>query len=122
MRPAVDVVVPFAGSDAELARVVAAVRGLALRQGDTVAVVDNQRRAARPAGVLEAVAVRSSYHARNAGARAGSAPWLLFVDADVDLPADLLDRLFEPPPAEGTGVLAGGVRDAPGGGAAARYA
>jgi GT2 family glycosyltransferase len=75
--------------------------------------------------VVEAAAVHGSYFARNAGARAGSAPWLAFLDADVDPPPDLLDRLFSPPPAEGTAVIAGGVCDQPpqpGAGPAVRYA
>jgi GT2 family glycosyltransferase len=125
----VDVVVPFAGTAAALADVVARVGALARRDGDTLTVVVNRPGLARGAAgagagveVVEAAAVRSSYHARNAGARRGRAPWLLFLDADVEAPADLLDRLFAPPPAGRTAVLAGGVRDLPGPGPAARYA
>ena len=62
--------------------------------------------------------------ARNRGAAAGSADWLVFIDADTAPPPDLLDRYFDPPPAERTGLLGGGVLDEevpPGGGAIVRY-
>jgi GT2 family glycosyltransferase len=75
--------------------------------------------------VLTAASVRTSYFARNAGAARGSAPWLLFLDADVHAPADLLDRLFALPPEPRTAVLAGAIVDQPGGEhapAAVRYA
>jgi hypothetical protein len=129
-RPAVDVVVPFAGADGDLRALLGRAAALARRDGDTVTVVDNRARGARPApppGVrlLAAAEVATSYHARNAGARAGSAPWLVFLDADVAPPRDLLDRYFAPPPGDRTAVLAGGVVDAPatgGASAAVRYA
>ena len=99
-RPPVDVVVPFAGSDTELAAVRARLATLRLRDGDSARVVDNR-----------GDPVASSYYARNAGAAAGSAEWLLFLDADVRFDADLLDRLFDPLPADDVGVLAGGIVD-----------
>lgn len=99
-RPSADVVVPFAGSDAALREVHARVAALTLRDGDTARVVDNR---GQP--------VRSSYYARNAGAAAGSAEWLVFLDADVRFDADLLDRLLGPPPAADVGVIAGGIAD-----------
>lgn len=116
-RPAVDVVVPFAGSEAALDEVLARLGGLSVAAGDTLTVADNRPRSrARDAGavrVLPAAGRRGSYHARNEGARAGRAPWLLFLDADVEPARDLLDRLFEPAPREDTGVLAGAVVDEP---------
>jgi hypothetical protein len=96
VRPAVDVVVPFRGSASELARLLARLRELELREGDTLTVVDN---------------LVPSYHARNRGAAAGRAPWILFIDADVEPAADLLDRYFDPAPGERAGVVGGGVRD-----------
>jgi GT2 family glycosyltransferase len=75
--------------------------------------------------VVTADTVRTSYFARNAGARRGSAPWLLFLDADVVPQPGLLDALFTPPPGDAVAVLAGAVRDAapaPGAGWAARFA
>lgn len=114
IRPAVDIVVPFAGSDAELGELVQRMRTIDLRSGDTLTIVDNRATATdRGDNVIADPDQQSSYHARNAGARRGSAPWILFVDADVDPAADILDRYFEPLPAEDTGLLAGGVQDAP---------
>jgi GT2 family glycosyltransferase len=78
--------------------------------------------------VIRAPERQSSYYARNQGASAGSGDWLLFLDADVDPPQDLLDRYFGgKPPDERTAVLAGEVQDEPITGAsrppiAARYA
>jgi hypothetical protein len=120
-RPAVDVVIPVAG---DVADVLARARGLALRQGDTLTVVDNRGAGVDEPEVLVATGVRTSYFARNAGAARGSAPWLLFVDADVHTPPDLLDRLFAQTPGSRTAVLAGAVIDepaGPGAPAAVRY-
>jgi glycosyltransferase involved in cell wall biosynthesis len=114
IRPAVDIVVPFAGSDAALDDLLTRLKTIELRSGDTLTVVDN-----RPEGrdrgehVIADPEQQSSYHARNRGAARGSAPWLLFIDADVDPAPDILDRYFEPLPDEDVGLLAGGVQDAP---------
>jgi len=62
--------------------------------------------------VVPARGERSSYFARNVGAEATNAPWLLFIDSDCRPRADLLDRHFEPGPHERTGVVAGAVRAA----------
>jgi GT2 family glycosyltransferase len=116
-RPAVDVVVPFAGSPEALDELVRRLARLTLAAGDTLTVVDN-----RPAGATEVRAganmVRaperqSSYYARNRGARARSNPWLVFLDADVDPDPELLDRYFDESPSDHTAVLAGGVVDEP---------
>lgn len=108
-------VVPFAGGDDELERVLAAVERLALGARDTLTVVDNRPHAAPAergrARVLAAPERQSSYFARNRGAAAGHAPWIVFLDADVTPPADLLDRLFDPSPDASAGVLAGAVVD-----------
>ena len=128
-RPAVDVVIPFAGRS--LGPVLTWAGALERREGDTVTVVDNRARPERaatvPAGVrlIAAPEVRSSYFARNAGARAGRAPWILFLDADVLPPPDLPDQLLDPPPAENVAVVAGEVVDEeprPGDPPAVRYA
>lgn len=124
-RPAVDVVVPVAADADGLRAVLERMRGLALRDGDTLTVVDNRGVGVVADQVLVAAGVATSYFARNAGARRGSAPWIAFLDADVDPPADLLDRLFTTPAGEKVGAIAGGVIDAPvgpDGPPAARYA
>ncbi len=115
-RPPVDVVVPFAGTADELRALIGRLGAVATRPGDTVVVADN--RGVGVVGsdrvrVVDAHGRRGSYHARNVGARTGAAPWLLFVDADVEPARDLLDRLFEPSPGERTAVLAGAVVDEP---------
>ena len=114
MRPAVDVVVPFAGTQEALDALVTRMRALDLRDDDTLTIVDN-RADAQAAGdvVIPAPAQQSSYYARNRGAERGSGAWLLFLDGDVDPPPDLIDRYFDPEPYERTGVVGGGITDAP---------
>jgi glycosyltransferase involved in cell wall biosynthesis len=91
--------------------------------------VDNTPGHAPPAGdgvpVIDAAKLATPAFARNRGAELGSADWLLFLDADVVAPPDLIERYFDPPPAERTGIMAGGMTDEPvesDGRAAARYA
>ena len=126
-----DVVVPFRGTDAQLDAVMTRLGALAVRDGDTLTVADNRPGAAdRMRGRVRVVAAgerATSYFARNRGAAAGEAEWLVFVDADVLAPADLLDRYFATgAPGPRVGVLAGAVLDAPPdagrGTAAERYA
>lgn len=113
-RPAVDIVVPFAGSDAELDGLVKRCLAIELRDGDTLTVADNRAHARdQLPHVVAAPGQPSSYYARNRGAERGHAPWILFIDADVDPQKDILDRYFDPPPDDAIGLLAGGVRDAP---------
>jgi len=126
-RPAVDVVVPVAAADAGgLCAVLERMReGLALGPGDTLTVVDNRGLGVTDPSVLAAPEVRTSYYARNRGAARGTAPWLLFLDADVAPDPGLLDGLFRPAPGPEVGVLAGAIVDgpaAPGAGGAVRYA
>jgi hypothetical protein len=121
-RPAVDVVIPVAG---DVAGALSRARALTLHDGDTLTVVDNRGAGVDEPEVLTATAMRTSYFARNAGAARGSAPWLLFLDADVHAPPDLLDQLFASEPGERTAVLAGAVIDeptGPGAPPAVRYA
>lgn len=113
-RPSVDVVVPFAGPDQELEDLIERLRAIDLRPGDTLTIVDNRPDSRdRGATVIADPDQQSSYHARNRGARHGRAPWLLFIDADVDPAPDILDRYFDPAPDDDVGLLAGGVEDAP---------
>ena len=111
-RPPADVVIPFGGR--ALGPVLARVERLARRDGDTLTVADNRgERAEDDARVVVAAEVRTSYFARNAGARRGTAPWIVFLDADVEPPPDLLDRLLMPPPDERVAVVATEVEDEP---------
>jgi hypothetical protein len=127
-RPAVDVVVPFRGTPAELDELRARLRVLDLRDGDSVVVADNtpgHEPAAGPVPVLSAAGQPTPGFARNRGVEQGEAPWLVFLDADAVPSSDLLDRYFDPPPGERSALLAGGVVDEeapPGAPAAARYA
>jgi GT2 family glycosyltransferase len=118
VRPSVDVVVPFVGSDEEFAALERRLSALELGDGDTCVIADN-----RPGG--SAGGQPSSYFARNRGAERGSADWILFIDADVQPPPDLIDRYFDAEPGERSAVLAGAVQDEPLGGnptRAERYA
>ena len=119
MRPPVDVVVPFVGSNEALRSLCSGLEALDLNDADSVTVVDN-----RPQGnetetaygrvrVIRAPAIQSSYYARNCGARDGQSPWLLFVDADVRVSGDLLSRYFDEVPGDRTGVLAGAIGNEP---------
>jgi cellulose synthase/poly-beta-1,6-N-acetylglucosamine synthase-like glycosyltransferase len=112
-REAADVVVPVAGSADDVRAVLARMRALRLGPGDSLTVVDNRGTGVDEPEVLVATRMRTSYHARNAGALRGTAPWLVFLDADVEAPADLLDRLLSPPPGARVGVIAGAVIDEP---------
>ncbi len=121
-RPAVDVVVPVATRDAGALGVVLERFRAVLGPRDTLVLVDNRGVAAVAGDVLVAPEVRTSYYARNRGAARGSAPWLVFLDADVLPRPGLLDALVRDVPAE-VGVVAGGIVDEPSGnGAAVRYA
>lgn len=129
-RPAVSVVVPFAGGTAEAEGVVETLESLELRDGDELIVADNTA-----AGVLDKLAERSrievvrsigvssSYHSRNLGALAGTNDWLLFVDSDCRVPRDLIDRYFGESIDDDVGAVAGPVFPLKvGDGVMARYA
>ena len=106
---------PFRGPAAQLDQLAQRLGTLALREDDSVTIADNRpgaKDAQRgPVRILGAGERQTSYHARNRGADANEAPWLVFIDADVLAPSDLLDRYFAQPPADDTGVLAGAVVD-----------
>jgi GT2 family glycosyltransferase len=114
----VDVVVPFRGTPEALDQLTHTLSLLRLSPGDTLLVVDNtpHRASVRPpspAGVpiLAASERLTPGYARNRGAERGRAEWLVFLDADVEPPPDLLERYFDPAPAATTVLLAGGIRD-----------
>lgn len=89
MRPCVDVVISSAGPPTKDADERAA--HLDRRTGDTVVVVHRRH--------------------RDDAAHAGRAPWIVLLDAEVDAPQDLVDRLFARTPRTSTAILAGAVGD-----------
>ncbi len=113
-----DVVVPFRGTPAELEALRSSLALLHTGPGDSVVVIDNtpgRAPAAEPGAgrvsVVHAAAIPAPSYARNRGAQRGHADWLVFIDADVVAPADLLDAYFDPLPHETTALMAGGVVD-----------
>ena len=122
-----DVIVPFRGSAADLEELREALRRLELCEEDSLLVVDNtpgHGSADGPVPVLAAPEHPTPGYARNRGAARARGEWLVFFDADVRPSPDLLDRYFDPPPDERTGIVAGGVVDEampPGENAVARY-
>ncbi len=95
----VSVVVPAGGADRELERCLAALSGLRPPPGEVLVVSDGPseavRRAAEERGfrALELAGRRGPAAARNAGAAAARGEILLFLDADVEVPADLVGRV-----------------------------
>mgnify|MGYP000259333102 CR=1 FL=1 len=133
-RSTVSVIVPFRGGREHAERLRGSLSGLALAAGDELIVADNSDTAvaesvfgagAGPGAALVVAAAgeRSSYHARNAGARSASGRWLLFIDADCVPDGGILDAYFQPEPGGAVGALAGTVATDPGQDAfLARYA
>ena len=129
-RPAVSVVVPFAGSRESARRLLASLATLELGPRDELILVDNSLDGAAAgedapprATVVRATGRRSSYHARNAGAREARGEWLLFVNADCEPSPTLVRDYFREPVAGGVGAIAGAVRaEATGDGIIARHA
>lgn len=116
-RPAVSVIVPFAGGADDAARVCSQLLGLRTRRGDELIVADNSPspvvRAQGGIRVVRAGRIGSSYYARNTGASAAGNEWLLFVDSDCLLPAGLIDAYFTETPSERTGLVAGEIEGEP---------
>jgi GT2 family glycosyltransferase len=115
-RPAVSVVVPFRGDEAAAELTLESVSRIELRDGDELVLADNSddgvlgKVAAGRLDVIRATGERSSYHARNTGARAArEGEWLLFIDADCVPQRDLLDAYFAEPAPERCAVLAGEI-------------
>jgi GT2 family glycosyltransferase len=126
-RPPVSVVVPFLGGVADAERLVESLMSLRLERGDELVVADNgERPVVEPATgvrVVHAPTERSSYHARNAGAREGTNEWILFVDSDCRPDPGLIDAYFAEPVDERCAALTGVVLpDGNQGALVARYA
>jgi cellulose synthase/poly-beta-1,6-N-acetylglucosamine synthase-like glycosyltransferase len=99
-RPAVTMIVPFVGTDAQLHELNASLSRLRIAPSDELIVADNRSDPVRTPGF-----------ARNKGAEGACGDWLVFIDADTIPEPDLLDRYFDPAPGPQTGILAGGIRD-----------
>jgi GT2 family glycosyltransferase len=115
-RPPVAVIVPFAGSDEQLSLCLAALGRLVVGPGDELIVADNRAASTEDwhAGsirVIRANGVAAPGFARNRVAAVTTAEWLVFLDADTRPEPDLLERYFDPLPAPGTAILAGGIED-----------
>ncbi len=115
-RPAVSVVVPFAGGPEEASRVYAMLTSLQTRPGDELILSDNSAHApAPPERVQRVIAAgeRSPGHARNRGAAQATGDWILFLDADVQPPMDLIERFFAVPISARTGAVTGDIAGVP---------
>ncbi len=124
IRPAVSIVMPFAGEERAAQAALDALLALDLRPGDELILADNSGVAAARGGVavITASGESSPAHARNVGAAEAHADWILFLDADCRAPQGLLDTYFAAPVDGDVGGLAGEVVPMPGGDSlASRY-
>lgn len=110
-RPAVSVVMPFAGDVAAARDAIGTLSVLRTIPGDQLILSDNSGMAVPDPAVtvVRADAERSPAHARNAGAAHAHNAWILFLDADCRAPEGLLDAYFAEPVSGDVGALAGEV-------------
>lgn len=111
MRPAVSVVMPFAGDAAGGRAAASVLRKLDAQAGDELILVDNSGTVPELGGLIvaRATAERSPAHARNVGAERATNDWVLFIDSDCRVPGDLIDAYFSVPVDDRVGALAGEV-------------
>lgn len=113
MRPAVSVILPFHGSAGEARQAEDALLAITTRPGDELVIVDNSGVGIVPGRdgirIVTASDEHSAYYARNVGCATVDNEWLLFVDADCQPAADILDRYFAEPIGEGIGAVVGEV-------------
>jgi GT2 family glycosyltransferase len=122
-RPAVSVVVPFAGTREQATAVLAMLHSLDTRPDDELILADNSGTAPPLAAarfldratprVVPASGEASASHARNAGAAAAGNEWILFLDSDVTAPPGLLDAFFAQPVADEAGAVTGDIAGIP---------
>lgn len=110
-RPAVSVVMPFAGTRAEAQAALAALTRLDTGTDDELILADNAGVAGGLAGarIIAVPGERSPAHARNVGADHATRDWVLFLDADCDPEPGLLAAYFAVSIAAEVGALAGEV-------------
>ena len=121
--PTVAVVMPFHGDRRAAVAALSRIGSIRLGEADEAILVDNTSDGivavsdapdAPHVRVVRAPAEQTSYHARNVGAGATQADWILFIDADCLPPADLIERYLSQPVGEDVGMLAGPIEPSPG--------
>jgi len=110
-RPAVSVVMPFAGTRADAQTALAALQGLDNGPDDELIFADNAGVADGLTGarIIAAPGERSAAHARNVGAEHATRDWVLFLDSDCEPAPGLLAAYFAAPIAAEVGALAGEI-------------
>jgi hypothetical protein len=110
-RPAVSVVMPFAGDPVAARAALQTLSELQIGPGDELIVADNSGVLGTVDGirVVRATAEHSPAHARNVGAEHAQCDWILFLDADCRAPGGLIDAYFRRPIEPGVGAVAGEV-------------
>jgi GT2 family glycosyltransferase len=112
-RPAVSVIIPFAGDDRDATRLLASLDTVESVLGDEFIVVDNSPRPSNDARLSQRTRVicakqeYSSYYARNVGAECAANEWLLFLDSDCLPSPTVLDAYFAETIDRGCGAVAG---------------
>jgi GT2 family glycosyltransferase len=122
-RPAVSVVVPFAGTTEQARAVLTMLHALETRPDDELILADNSGTAPAMAAallrdratprVVSAAGEASAAHSRNVGAATVKNDWILFLDSDVIAPAGLLDSFFAEPIEERVGAVTGDIAGIP---------